>query len=279
MAEPVLTLQQVADDLGVHYMTAYRYVRLGLLEATKVGGGWQITESALADFRASREPGRPQRLQAAPWSDRLESRLIAGDAAGAWGVIEACLSGGMEIVDVYLSVLSPALRSIGERWATGQIDIAIEHRASGVASRLIGRLGSHCNRRGRSRGTIVLGAPAGERHGLVVAILADLLRLEGWEVADLGADTPTASFLSVVAITDDLVAVGLSVTNPDNLDALTETCAALRAAGVGVPIIAGGQAVTGTDHALALGADGAATSVAGVAALLAAGGGASAQQG
>ena len=28
-----LTLQEAADALGVHYMTAYRYVRLGLLAA------------------------------------------------------------------------------------------------------------------------------------------------------------------------------------------------------------------------------------------------------
>ena len=32
------TLQEAADELGVHYMTAYRYVRLGLLDAAKVGG-------------------------------------------------------------------------------------------------------------------------------------------------------------------------------------------------------------------------------------------------
>ena len=32
-----LTLQEVADLLGVHYMTVYRYVRLGLLEAEQGG--------------------------------------------------------------------------------------------------------------------------------------------------------------------------------------------------------------------------------------------------
>jgi excisionase family DNA binding protein len=32
-----LTLHEAAERLGVHYMTAYRYVRHGQLFATKVG--------------------------------------------------------------------------------------------------------------------------------------------------------------------------------------------------------------------------------------------------
>jgi len=32
-----MTLQEVADHLGVHYMTAYRYVKLGLLYARSRG--------------------------------------------------------------------------------------------------------------------------------------------------------------------------------------------------------------------------------------------------
>ena len=34
--EPDLTLQEAADLLGVHYMTAYRYVRTGRLPARTV---------------------------------------------------------------------------------------------------------------------------------------------------------------------------------------------------------------------------------------------------
>ena len=42
MTDGVLTLQEAADELGVHYMTAYRYVRLGVMEASKSGGVWQV---------------------------------------------------------------------------------------------------------------------------------------------------------------------------------------------------------------------------------------------
>jgi excisionase family DNA binding protein len=254
VTDPVLTLQEAADELGVHYMTAYRYVRLGQLDAVKVGGSWQVTAAALAAFRAQRDDPQPARLRSVPWSDRLEARLLAGDAAGAWGVVESALAGGAAVDEVYIDMLAPALRSIGDRWERGEIDVAIEHRASGIATRLIGRLGSRCVRRGRSRGSIVLGSPAGERHSLVVAILGDLLRLEGWDVSDLGADTPAASFLLAAQSTDDLVAVGVSVTHRDSLPAAAATFELLREAGV-APVVAGGQAIEDEAHARSLGAD------------------------
>jgi len=256
VADPVLTLHEAAEQLGVHYMTAYRYVRLGQLDAVKVGGTWQVTGAALESFREQRDGAQPARLRAVPWSDRLESRLLAGDAAGAWGVIESALAGGSSVGDVYTEVLAPALHSIGDRWAAGEIDVAIEHRASGITSRLIGRLGSRCVRRGRSRGSIVLGSPAGERHSLVVAMLADLLRLEGWDVSDLGADTPASSFVLTAESLDDLVAIGISVTNPESLAAAAETCALLRSSDLVAPVVLGGQAVEGAAHARSLGAHG-----------------------
>jgi excisionase family DNA binding protein len=265
--DTVLTLQQAADELGVHYMTAYRYVRLGQLDAHKVGGGWRVTPESLTAFREGRSD-EPARHRHAPWSDRLESRLIAGDAAGAWGVIEAAMAGGSSVAAVYLDMLAPALRSIGAQWEAGEIDIAIEHRASGIAGRLIGRLGSRCVRRGRSRGTVILGGPVGERHSLVIAILGDLLRLERYSVSDLGSDTPPSSFVLAATTTDDLVAIGLSVTHPDNLEEGAATCAALRAADLSAPVILGGQAVRDLEHARSLGGDAYAPDAAGMVALL-----------
>lgn len=270
VTDSVLTLHEAADQLGVHYMTAYRYVRLGQLDAVKVGGTWQVSASAVDAFRAQRDDAQPARLRTVPWSDRLESRLLAGDASGAWGVIESAMAGGSSVSDVYTEVLAPALHSIGDRWAAGEIDVAIEHRASGITSRLIGRLGSRCVRRGRPRGSIVLGSPAGERHSLVVAMLADLLRLEGWDVSDLGADTPASSFLLTAESLDDLVAVGISVTNAESLPAAAETCALLRSSDeVTAPVVLGGQAVEGEAHARALGAHGYAADAASMVRLLA----------
>lgn len=259
MSTDSLTLHEAAELLGVHYMTAYRYVRLGLLPATKAGGTWRVQRADLVDFRAggAAHPENGDRRRRAPWAERLEARLIAGDGAGAWGVVEAAMSAGADLDEVYLEVLSPAMRSIGARWAAGELDVSIEHRATGIAYRLIGRLGPRMTRRGRSRGTVIVGTPAGERHSLPVAILADLLRADGWEVSDLGADMPVDSFVRSATSTPDLAAVGVSITNPDVLTEAATLIGALRAA---VPdevfVAVGGAAVRDRDHARALGADG-----------------------
>jgi methanogenic corrinoid protein MtbC1 len=265
-----VTLQQAADELGVHYMTAYRYVRLGHLDADKVAGVWRVAPSALEAFRSSRRSTSTRATasrsasrsaprsapRSAQWSDRLRSRLVAGDAAGAWGVIESALSGGMDVRDVYLDLITPAMRAIGDQWECGEIDVSVEHRASGIASRLVGRLGPRCVRRGRSRGTVVLGCVAGERHGLGVAVLADLLRIEGWAVSDLGADTPHASFVTAASSIDDVVAIGISVTHGEYVDACAEACGVIRSSGITLPVIVGGQAIGALTPPPDLGADG-----------------------
>jgi methanogenic corrinoid protein MtbC1 len=161
----------------------------------------------------------------------------------------------MDVRHVYLDVITPAMRAIGDQWECGEIDVAVEHRASGIASRLVGRLGPRCVRRGRPRGTVILGCVAGERHALGVAVLADLLRLEGWAVSDLGADTPHESFALAASSDDDVVAVGISVTHADHLDSCAEACRHLRAAGIVAPILVGGQAIADSDVIPDLGAD------------------------
>ncbi len=249
-----VTLQEAAEFLGVHYMTAYRYVRLGTLQAHKSGNVWRVRREDLDTFRAA-VPAVGVARPPAPWAERLESRLLAGDGGGAWGVVEAALASGGDPRSIYLDVITPAMVSIGERWEKGELDIAIEHRASGVANRLVGRLGPRFTRRGRTLGTVLVGAPAGEHHALPVSMAADLIRLEGYEVSDLGADTPPASFAMAAESLDRLVAVGISVTSPMNLGSARDTIVLLRDQLNNVPIMVGGKAIQSDDMRLDLGAD------------------------
>jgi excisionase family DNA binding protein len=49
-----VNLKTAARRLGVHYQTAYRWVRSGQLVAVKVGAGYEISDAALARFEAQR---------------------------------------------------------------------------------------------------------------------------------------------------------------------------------------------------------------------------------
>lgn len=251
-----LTLQEAADRLGVHYMTVYRWVRTGKLPATKQGASWSVRQS---DLDALNEP--PKAATAGPrpgrvdHAQRLARRLTAGDEAGAMAVAEAALAGGMAPDALYLDVLAEAMVSIGDGWHAGDISIAEEHQATVIMHRLLGRLARNFTRRGRRRGTIVLGAAAGDPHGLPGALLADPLRGRGFAVIDLGPDTPADAFVDAATHADGLVALGMTLSLLPT-DPVREAITAVRGAGVTAPIIVGGGAITDGEVAAGLGADG-----------------------
>jgi excisionase family DNA binding protein len=266
-SDGLLTLHEAADRLGVHYMTIYRRVRLGMLPAHKVGGSWRIDPLDLAGPRPelkvdaaatgeSEQPAASPRRRRARWVPRLRQRMLAGDSAGSWQVVEAAMASGVEPQDVYVEILGPALHEIGDAWESGAIGIADEHLASSVATSIVGRLGPRFRRRGRHRGAVLLAMPVGERHGLGVAMLADILAQAGYEVLNLGADTPPASLQAAMAGHDDLSAVVISVVGASHLPGAGRLAAAARRANSEVPIVAGGYAVPDQATAKSLGADG-----------------------
>jgi methanogenic corrinoid protein MtbC1 len=185
----------------------------------------------------------------------LEARLLAGDGSGAWWLIEGRLGGGLDPSGVVTTLLAPALQSIGARWADGDVSVADEHRATAVAQRIIGRLGLQFGRPGRSRGTVIVAAPAGDLHTLPVAMVADLLRWRGFDVAELGANTPGDALTEVATKTRRLVAVGMASTTL-GLDAeVKRSLKELRDAAGAATTFLGGSAIRSAAHARTLGAE------------------------
>ena len=252
-----LSLQEVADLLDVHYMTAYRYVRTGRLVAERRGKHWYVPRSSIAALREASAPGRKQ--PGGPSSRRnyaaeLAALLVEGDEAEAWRLGQNALASAFTVEQLYLDALAPAMRIVGDEWEAGRISVAEEHRASTLAYRLVGRFGPLFTRRGPARGLIVLGTPTGDRHGLTTALLADPLRGRGFTVGDLGADTPAASFAEIVANEEQTTAVGIAVSVAVEDHVVSETIRAIHSARE-VPVLLGGRAITDAAHATRLGAD------------------------
>ena len=255
--KPDLTLQEAADLLGVHYMTAYRYVRTGRLPGTRVGTHWHVRRSDLDKIAATAPAGRNAATRRAPKKDyvrRLTSLLVRGDEAEAWRLLQAALGSAYNPEDLYFDVLGPAMRRIGAAWETGRLDVADEHRATVVMYRLAGRLGPLFARPGTTRGTIVLGAPAGDPHGLATALVADPLRGRGFSITDLGANTPAPSWANTIAATQRIVGVGVVVSTPVDDTLIATTIAAIKVHHDG-PVVLGGVAIHDEAHAIELGGD------------------------
>lgn len=262
MLDTEVSLHDVAESLHVHYMTVYRYVRQGLLPARKVGRSWFVSAADLERFREAKctpestAAPRPEARNEAPWAQRLEARLIEGDERGALEVMEAVLRAGHDLLFLYTQVLSPAMVSIGARWADGELGIYVEHRATNLALRLMSQVGSRFARRGVSKGAVIFGAPKGEEHSLAVSIVADLVRSEGWDVHDLGGNMPAHAFAEAARQCNDVVAVCVGITMEHSLASAREVIGEIRkVVHPEVPIYVGGAAVADATIVEQVGAD------------------------
>jgi excisionase family DNA binding protein len=252
-----LNLKQVAAELGVHYMTAYRYVRTGRLPAQREGTGWVVSRSDLDAFI-----DRPLLLLStdgdggtgANWRNRLRETLVTGDEVGAWRIIEQALVAGTAPTECYLDLIVGAINDIGGQSERPSGPVASEYLATATASRLVARLGARFRRPGRSRGTVIFGAPLGEHHVLPISVVADLVRLNGFSCLELGANVPPEAFAGTARDAYRLIAVGIGVTMTTNIDAVRETINAVHEFDPEIPVVLGGQAAYGPDVAETIGA-------------------------
>lgn len=208
-----MQLRDAAQTLGVHYQTAYGWVREGTLPARKTSRGYEVAESdvrALAGQRASgSEPRREIRVR--DWAAQaaaLYDAIAAGDETRARHTFGR-LAPGVPLSDMCDLVIGPALRRIGDEWSAGNLSVAVEHRASAICERLIASRAQQP--RGRPRGTAVTATPPGERHALPPLMAAACLREDRWRVHHLGADLPAADLIELTRATEaDLVVLSAS---------------------------------------------------------------------
>jgi excisionase family DNA binding protein len=193
-------LDEAAGLLGVHYMTAYGWVRQGRLPARKRGGRYDVSAAAVARLRAERERAvRPADRQVRDWSSPvagLLEALITGDESSAGRLVRAQLRSGASSLALCEDLIAPSLRAIGDAWACGELNVAHEHRASAICSRLLGPIAGP--RPGRPRGrAVVLSAP-GDRHRLPALMATIALREARWRVDHLDIDVPRGDLLEFI---------------------------------------------------------------------------------
>ncbi len=157
-----MRLSEAADALGVHYQTAYGWVRRRELPARKVGRGYAISAADVREFAVRRDAGRPpdSRVQVRDWpalAARLHAALVAGDEVRARATLGR-LAGAVPLADLCDRIVAPALVRIGAQWLDGDVSIAVEHRATAICERFVAACA--VQRPGRSRGIAVVATPA-----------------------------------------------------------------------------------------------------------------------
>ncbi len=250
-ADELLTLQQAAARLGCHYMTLYRRVRTGELDAVLVGGAYRVRLAELdrwLEHRPARRGAVPARAATRPraWeqhAERFHEVAVRGDGEAAVRCIERLAANGAEPVEICERVIAPAMARIGHAWQRGARTEAQEHRASAIVEAVLARMSTLFSRPGPRRGTAVVGTPAGERHSLPALMVACALRADGWVVHYLGCDLPPAAFAQLAREEEASIAA-LSCAQGTSRPALLEAVAELAAEGI--PVLVGGPASTPT---------------------------------
>lgn len=241
--QPSVELRVAAAELGVHYQTAYRWVRNGRLPATMVAGKYSVTRADLEEFaRLRARPtgvSKPSEQRLDGQAARMHEALRSGDDLTARQIARRLIEDGTPVKDLIVEVLSPPLRQIGQSWHDGDISIWVEHRASAIVERIVGELTP--TPRGRRRGTVMVAAVSGDLHALPTAMAAAALRADNWRVEHLGANMPPDELVDFCATHDITVAV-LSVTNSDAAAVATRLATALRKSAT--PVVVGGPGRT-----------------------------------
>ncbi|QDY09154.1 cobalamin B12-binding domain-containing protein [Micromonospora sp. HM134] len=163
--------------------------------------------------------------------------LEEADEYGAIEVVTGLLDAGVPAERVLLDLVAPAQTEVGERWARNEWSVAQEHAATHISERAVAAVAGYAAPR-PTRGRIVVACMDGEWHALPPRLVAEVLRLRGWQVTFLGASVPAAHLVSYLH-RHDAHAVALACALPMRLPQAHRMIEACRRSDV--PVVVGGR--------------------------------------
>ena len=176
----------------------------------------------------------------------LDERLQSHDRDGAvTAALDAVRTGRITIPELYTHVLAPLMVTIGERWHSGAARVWEEHFTTNSVRSIVDALAPDVieasARVPREHRRALLACPPGEQHDLGLRMLADRMRLAGWDVFYLGTDTPVNE-IADAAKSLEADTVVLSASTHFNRALLRDVAARIRTALPGVRLLVGGPA-------------------------------------
>ncbi len=165
----------------------------------------------------------PERLKA------FCDHLLSDDPDAGLALIRQERRDGLSARDVYFGYISAAARRLGTLWEEDAVTFAQVTTASGYLYAMLRAL--RPARRdpapgSASRKHALFANVPGEDHGIGVSMAADLFRREGWDI-DLHLGLGHNDLVDRIAAARPEI-VGLSLSSPERLAALTRLCVSIR---------------------------------------------------
>ena len=204
-----LTTKQVARLLHVSEATVKRWADDGVLTSEKtVGGHRRFGIESIAQVRRERnlQGGAvtvakvvKKKAKPLPSADDFLRLILAGDE----------LEAGARLVDAYLAhhsldsifetTVTQAMHQVGDLWLKGSVTVADEHHATRVVLTALQKLRAVMVPHQPNGFNAICCASEGDLHELAVHLVTLILESKGWNVIDLGANTPLFSLQELVS--------------------------------------------------------------------------------
>ena len=129
----------------------------------------------------------------------IKDKCIRGKRAELAEAVRSALADGASAKDVMMLGLIPAMAAVGEKYSTGEFFLPQMMIAARAMSEALEFLKPHLVQSGyEKRGKVAIGTVAGDFHDIGKNIVRVMLEGGGYEVIDLGVDTPAEHFIDAV---------------------------------------------------------------------------------
>lgn len=155
--------------------------------------------------------------------------VLASDEAPAFAHIDALLASGTSVESIFLDLLAPTARRLGEQWENDATDFASVTLGVSRLQRIMRRLGDSFFNETRGTGggeSVLLTVIPGEQHSFGLSMVAEFFRRAGWNLCT----GPFASHQELTSLVQNhwFDVIGFSVSSDRRLDELKKDIGAIR---------------------------------------------------
>lgn len=198
-----------------------------------------VDSAALKDQRAAE-------LAALPVNERLERRIIDGEAKGLEEDLDLARAGGLSALQIINDHLLEGMKVVGERFGSGEMQLPFVLQSAEVMKTAVALLEPHMEKSSAAgKGKIVLATVRGDVHDIGKNLVDIILTNNGYDVINLGIKQPIADIIAA-AEEHDADVIGMSGLLVKSTVVMKENLQELQSRGLAKkwPVILGGAALT-----------------------------------
>ena len=200
-----------------------------------------VDSAALKDERAAE-------LAALPVGERLERRIIDGEAKGLEGDLDLARAGGMSALDIVNVHLLAGMQVVGARFGSGEMQLPFVLASAEVMKAAVALLEPHMEKStAAGKGTMVLATVRGDVHDIGKNLVDIILTNNGYDVINIGIKK-TINEIIAAAEEHNADVIGMSGLLVKSTVVMKENLLELNVRGLAKkwPVILGGAALTRT---------------------------------